>query len=156
MRFDLRRVEEIWQLSNQLISIHSICFFSHKVNRERGSKSPFYFSIHSLSMSINIFFLHPITNYIVSNRHNGPLDLCCDFSYFIAITTIVKSSFPLFFEKKRFSNYPERWTWIIAISARINCITFPHNERADKPKSIYCLPTFYLLLLNSHVCCFER
>lgn len=102
MRFDLIRFRgelKIWRLSNQF------AFFSHKANLGWGSKSPFYFSIHSLSASINFFFSStPITsNYIVSNWHNGPLDLCGDF---LTSLRLRQSSNLLFFEKKRFSNYP--------------------------------------------------
>lgn len=104
MRFDLIwfDLEESWKYGD--CQINSL--FSHtKPILDEDLNRPFTFQfIHSRRPSIFFFSSTPITsNYIVSNWHNGPLDLCGDF---LTSLRLRQSSNLLFFEKKRFSNYP--------------------------------------------------
>lgn len=74
------------------------------------------------------------------------LTFLSDFSYSIAITTILKSS------SKSKKNDSPITAWAMDVD---NCLPavehFVPPTKADKPKSIYCLPAFALLLI-SHVC----
>lgn len=108
MRFDLIRFEEklkIWRLSNQLISIHSLCLFSHTksiamVDLNRPFTFRFTLGVHQYFFSTR----SPITLYQIDLM--GRLTFLVIFLTSSRLRQSSNHLFPLF--KKRFSNYPER------------------------------------------------
>lgn len=114
-RFD--SIWELWRLSNQFR--HGAFLYSHvkSIDRERGSKSPFYF--YSLVVSIKRFFctLHsiqsPITMYQIDIM--GRLTFAGDF---LTSSRLRQSSNHL---RREETILQLRRTWIIASPTRINC-----------------------------------
>lgn len=152
-RLNVRDSErEIWRLSNRCWFLLSLV----EANHERGSKSPFYFYSSHFTTSISevIFVRSPITMYNVSRVESiiGRLTFVVIFLTSPPITTISKSSFCVFrlfyftSEKKK-NDSP---------ITKDNCHLFDANKLSvrflDFPiKSIYCLPTFCMYLLQATV-----